>query len=50
MVSKNILTYAWLFWPLFILFRRRLSDQFVNFESGPRPSIRFLLAWTALAA
>jgi hypothetical protein len=49
-LPMQILTLAWVFWPLLFLFRRRLAEKPVAAAEIPRPNVRFLLAWTTMAA
>jgi hypothetical protein len=50
LLSVEIATCAWLFWPMLFVFHRRLMSRELSATEASRPNIRFLLAWTALAA
>ena len=50
LMSEQVLTFAWVFWPMLFLFRRRLAERPLAATDIPRPNVRFFLAWTAMAA
>jgi hypothetical protein len=50
LIAMQVLTLTWVFWPLLFLFRRQLADKPLAPAEIPRPNVRFLLAWTAMAA
>jgi hypothetical protein len=50
MLLREVLTVAWVFWPLTFFVQRQLAQRTLEVADRPRPNVRFLLAWTATAA